>query len=299
MDPEAESNPDLDEHDDQPEFEADDHDNEDHDDGELDLENDDEGDEDDDAERAAAKADEEFEEIEFGGGKHKLPKALKPLLLMQQDYTKKTTDLATERQTWEQSRTQQAAADDAFREQLGEVHSLRAAVKGWTELDWDALEASDPAVAQSYWRQFQQTKDALASAEGGLQTKVSERLQGQQEQTAKAMKETGAVLARDIPDFTPELAGQIANYGVKEFGVSQEEVREMADPRLWKVLHRAMTAEGELRKLKTAKAQGQRQAVQPAKAPGGKPASSASGPNDRMSTDAWLKARNAQIAKRR
>lgn len=297
MDPEAESNPDLDEHDDQPEFEADDHDDEGHDD-ELDLEGG-EGDEDDDAEGAAAKADDEFEEIEFGGGKHKLPKALKPLLMMQQDYTKKTTDLATERQTWELSRTQQAAADDAFREQLGEVHSLRAAVKGWAELDWQAIEASDPASAQSYWRQYQETKDALASAEGGLQTKVTERLQSQRDETAKAMKETGAVLARDIPNFTPELAGQIANYGVKEFGVSQEEVREMADPRLWKVLHRAMTAEGELRKLKAVKAQGQRQAITPAKAPGGKPASSASGPNDRMSTEAWLKARNAQLAKRR
>lgn len=241
---------------------------------------------------------EEEEEVEHKGKKYKLPKSLAAERMMQADYTRKTTELAGQRTAFEAAQAASATEAEALREDYGKVHSLKGQMALFDKVDWQALNTSDPVEAQALWFQREQTKAALAEVEGGLQTKVQERLQGQQQAAAKAMQETGQTLARDIKGWSPALANDIASFGIKEFGITAVEIQNMADPRVWKVLHRAMVAESALKKQTAGDRQVKIQATTPAPVVTARSAPAPTGLDDRQSSSAWLKTRNEQIARR-
>lgn len=258
----------------------------------------DEGTGDADTPEAGAVADDD-EEVEHNGKKYRVPKAFQAERLMHADYTKKTTDLAETRRAWEAQRVQADAADETERAEHGRAYSLKEQMKLFDAVDWQGLNASDPVEAQSLWFEREQAKSALAELEGQLQQKGDARLRGQREALATAMQETGRVLSRDIPGWTPQVANAIADFGIKEFGIEPAEIRAMSDPRVWKALHRAMTAEASLAKAKAGERQATIQKVTPAKRVGAGAAPTITGPDDRQSGAAWQRAREAQIAARR
>jgi hypothetical protein len=107
------------------------------------------------------------------------------------------------------------------------------------------------------------------------------------------MAETGRVLARDIPGWSPELAAKLADYAIGQ-GITPEELRAAADPRIWKVLHKAFHAEAGARGEPSAKAQAMRPAVSIAGA-----AASGGGVRDDLATQDWMRRRNEQVRKSR
>lgn len=244
---------------------------------------------------------EETEEIEHEGKKYALPKAVKPLLMMQADYTRKTQEVAQTRQALEQRAqavAQQAEAITALREDYGKLHALKGQVEAYNRVDWAALNAEDPANGQAHWMQYQQLKDALSSAEQDLSKKESERLQQQQAGLAKALKETGEVLSRDIPNWGPELATKLVQTAASH-GFDLQELQETADPRAWKVLHKAHLYDQLMAKQKTVQRQTTVASVTPAKTVGAKTSAPPTGLDDRLSTEEWVRRRNAQEAARR
>lgn len=253
-----------------------------------------------DADKLNADAEpvEEEEEVEHKGKKYKLPKSLNAERMMQSDYTRKTTELAQERTTFAASQAASLAEVEANREDYGKVHALKAQMVAFDGIDWQALNTADPVEAQALWFQREQTKTALSDTEGALQAKVTERLQSQQQAAAKAMQETGQTLARDIKGWTPVLANEIANFGISEFGITPAEIQNMADPRVWKALHRAMVAESALKKQSAGDRQVKIQAVTPAPVVAPRAAAVPTGLSDRQSPKAWLATREAQVAAR-
>jgi hypothetical protein len=257
---------------------------------------DDDGDDGDPADDAPAE--DEHEDFEHDGKKLRIPKAIKPLLMMQQDYTKKTTELSEQRRAFEAARAQADTDDTEYHQTHGKVYALKEQLAEYDGLDWMRLAAEDPNLAAQLRMQRDVLKDTLGDVERDLQGKSQARLQSQQQLAAKAMQETGRELASKIKGWSPEVANEIASYGIKEFGVKPEEIRSMADARLWQVLHRAMTAEKALKTQTATQRQERLQATTPAKEVAARPRATPTGLDDRLSAAEWTRRREAQLAAR-
>jgi hypothetical protein len=240
------------------------------------------------------------EEVEHEGRKYRIPKAIQAERMMQADYTQKTMALADQRRSWETERQAAIAADGAIQEVYGKVHALKAQVAEYAALDWAALNASDPTTTQSLFFDYQRAKDDLDGAEKGLAAKVEERGKAQATASATAMRECGQVLATKIPGWSGDKAKAIADFARTKYGVTNAEIAEMADPRMWVMIHDAMTAKAGERKAAGDARQAALQKIQPAAKPGGGKGGAPPPPlSDRAGTEAWMKARNAQLAKQK
>lgn len=287
-------------------------------------------DEDDNPIEAAAEPD-DHEEIEHDGKKYKVPKDLKESFLRQADYTRKTQEVAdqrrgieTEREAWEQQRTQQAEFVKSLRTEIGAVERLSADLKAYETINWRDAQmqiaqlAADPnrqaealqAQAQYNiaWSQFTAIERDLTQAKAQLTEKETQLAAEQTNKVQAALRETFATLERDVPGFNPDLANKIADHGIKAFGLKPEEARQMADPRVWKLLNSDLAKTSEIEKLKAenAKLKGQRtaqsnneaaQQVKPATQVRGN-APSTGAPRDDMPIDEWMRRENERMARR-
>jgi hypothetical protein len=93
------------------------------------------------------------------------------------------------------------------------------------------------------------------------------------------------------------VAAKLVDYA-KAFGVTHEELTQMADPRLWKVLHKAYQADCAMRDEGAASVQAKAQAVRPAVTVTGSAAQSG-GVRDELATKEWMKRRNDLVRKGR
>jgi len=251
--------------------------------------------------------------IEFDAGdgqSYRIPKALQGHLLRQDDYTRKTQEVARERESLAAERTalsERQAAAEALLEQKAEVKMLEARVAGFDNIDWDTLEAEEPERAQRLWRQAEQTRRALEAAKTDLKAKTDERLEAQRKEAEDAAatrrKETGKVLAREIDGWGPEAAANAIEYGLERLGMTPEEFKAGPSVATWKAIDRAMKAEAkaakleaELKKAQTAGKHLGDQQVKPATTTTA--AAPVVGVRDEVSTKEWMRRRNAQLASR-
>jgi hypothetical protein len=102
------------------------------------------------------------------------------------------------------------------------------------------------------------------------------------------MAETGATLQREIEGWSPETAAKLVDYA-QAFGVTLEELSQMADPRLWKVLHKAYQAD----QASQGEAAQRAQTVRPAVLVSGA-AAGGGGVRDELATREWMRRRNEQ-----
>jgi hypothetical protein len=102
------------------------------------------------------------------------------------------------------------------------------------------------------------------------------------------MAETGATLQREIEGWSPETAAKLVDYA-QAFGVTLEELSQMADPRLWKVLHKAYQAD----QASQGEAAQRAQTVRPAVLVSGA-ATGGGGVRDELATREWMRRRNEQ-----
>ena len=257
------------------------------------------GDEQDQIEQEAddGQSEDDLEEVEHEGQKYRLPKALKPALMMQADYTRKTQELAEQRKTQEAQAAERAESFEALRQDHVRVHMLETQVKAFEQVDWATYRAQDPDAARIHYDQYRELKDALGDAKSELSAKEAERLESQRASTAKALEETRMVLAQDIKGWGPQLAEELVNVA-GEFGYSAEQLLSNPNPRDFKLLHELHSLRQQVKKQATTKRQEAVTSVQPAKTVGAKSAPPI-GLDDRLSTEEWVRRRNAQEAARR
>jgi hypothetical protein len=235
----------------------------------------------------------EIYRIEHDGQVYELPAALKGGFLRQADYTRKTQELAEHRRALLAERQAVAAQS-----QLGEgaladrahLAALDQQVESFAGVDWQGLAHADPHRAQALWAQFQQTQ-ALRQQYGYALSHHEARgqLHAAQEAAAK-MAETGRALSQEIEGWSPEVAAKLVEYA-KAFGVTHEELTQMADARLWKVLHKAYQADRANQEEGAANAAAKAQAVRPAVLVSGSAAGSG-GVRDELATKEWMQRRN-------
>jgi hypothetical protein len=239
-------------------------------------------------------------ELELDGQTYALPGALKGAFLRQADYTRKTQELAEHRRTAEAERRaladQSRALGQASRDQIA-LAALDQQIDDFQAVDWQAYADQNAKDAEALWDRFQgliETRDQLAYAVRHHEERG--RLQAARE-AAEQMAETGRTLQSEIEGWSPEIAHKLVEYA-QAFGVTIEELSQMADPRLWKLLHKAYRADEAGQQESSARSAAQIQAVRPAvvvsgAAPGG------GGVRDELATKEWMARRNDQTRKAR
>lgn len=252
------------------------------------------------------------EEVDWDGAKYRIPKALKPGLLMQADYTRKTQELAEQRRHVEQhvqSLSQQAELQQATLEHRVNLRTVEQQLQQFTSTDWSNYSAQygadATAAAMASWQQY---RDAKAELEGAIAKTETETRQMSERSSANAIAQADQVLSREIEGWSPQLVQDLAGYAAEQFGITPQELRDSvvnldgtADTRTFKVLARLHRAETELAKLKGQATKAQQAAKQasvtPAKAVGQRAGGYKPGLDDSLPSDEWLRRRNAQLAK--
>ena len=240
---------------------------------------------------------EDFTEVSKDGKTYKVPAALKDEILMHADYTRKTQEVAAIRKEAEATLAQVQQVTQAEQQAAIAIGTIDAQIADFNTIDWDAWEQSDPMAAQSAWRQFSQLKDRRQGVVNEYAQAQQQRTLMQQQETAKQLEQGQRELATKIPGWGPDKAQALSKHASATYGFAAEELNGITDPRMVQVLHDAFQFRQASKTQQVAKKVETQQAIQPAaKVTGGK--APIRGLDDRMSADAWIKARNAQLARR-
>jgi len=243
-----------------------------------------------------AEAEEELADIEHEGRIYRVPGALKGAFLRQADYTRKTQELAEHRRVVEAERQalaeQRRAVAGASQDRL-RLAALDHQLESFQSVDWQGYAAEDPQAAQALWGRFQALNDAREQLAYAVSHEDERAQLKAAREAAERMAQTGQKLREEIDGWSPEVAAKLVEYG-QAFGVTVEELAQMADARLWKLLHKAYQAD-QLGQQQTAV---RAQAVRPAVLVGGGAAGSG-GVRDELATKEWMARRNDQMLKAR
>lgn len=193
----------------------------------------------DDAEEQPAESD--TEEVEFEGKAYKVPKEIKDALLRQADYTRKTQEVAAQRQAAQaqaESIQLQAKFQQANFAKLAEAHALQSQLQQFAQVNWDELANSNPAQYLQLDRQQRQLQEAAMRVNGELQTLGQQFQQQMQAEKQEAQARCIEELKTTFKDFGPELLKSLDETG-RHFGFTGEELAAVVDPRMIRVLHAA------------------------------------------------------------
>lgn len=259
---------------------------------------------------------EEEEEIDLDDVKLKLPKSqaekVKAGVLRQADYTRKTQELAAQREALDADRDavqQFKTSSEEERKAELNVHALSAQIEHYANVDWTASRQNARAIdAQNgnraamdafddAWQTYQGLLGAKTEAEKDLETKKQERQSVEQRETAKRIDQGREQLLKAIPDWSPEKAAKLTSAATQHFGFTAKELSQIDDPRIIIALAAAVEAQEAKTKAKKAQSILKAQEIQPAAKPA-RASAPPSGLDDRLSQEEWLKRRNAQLKAR-
>jgi hypothetical protein len=237
-------------------------------------------------------------DVEIDGKAYKLPSELKDKFLMQADYTRKTQELAEQRKAVEATLQQLGSVSQEEQQAMVQVGLIDAQIAEYNDIDWQAWDQSDPQSAQNARLQLLMLNEQRRNAAGQYSQAQHQRTLLQQQETAKLLEQGAAVLRERIPGWGQDKATALQSHAIEAYGFSPQDLATVVDPRMIQVLHDAWQFRQTSKTQQAAKKVQAQQAIQPAaKIPTGKPA--ARGLDDRMSAEEWVKARNAQLAKRK
>jgi len=183
---------------------------------------------------------EEFEGIKARGKKEAIEK-LKSERLMQADYTRKTQEVADNRKSFEQEReafVRNAQMQQQYLDEVAEVRTIDRRLAQFAQVNWPALTDQDPVQALKLHTEFTQLQAAKGQLVNALTQKQQQASHMQQRETAKQLMEARQTLERDIKGWSPELAGKLAEFGIKQ-GFPPEAMDKITNPAIVKLLHKA------------------------------------------------------------
>jgi hypothetical protein len=266
------------------------------DDDEDDAEDD--GDEDDDE----ADAEPTLKTIKFGGKEYEVPAELEEGFMLKADHTRKTTELAEARKGIEAQTEHQnkiAALRDGQFQDAANLFNIDQALAQYGKLDWDALNNEDPVEAQRLHFQYIALKDQRTEANQRLHQKAAETARLQQVRLAEQAATTRANLAKKIDGWSEDREEAMAQYAIR-LGANEAQLRTTVDEPLLEILHDAYQFDL-IRKARIEKAKGKGKPKPKAAKPAAKlkPQRQKGRINpDKMSAEAWVAKRNAEVAKR-
>jgi hypothetical protein len=208
-----------------------------------------------------AEQEEEYEYEAEDGKKYSVPKALKDSLLRQSDYTRKTQEVAEQRKAFEAQQEQfrqMVQLQTQSGEKLAEMRMIDQQLEAYKAVDWDALQEQDPHEYMRHDRIHRGLMQKRQDVQTEHQRATGELQQRQRAEHAKAVQENSRRIAEMIPDWSPERAREVRDYGLKA-GISESELNTVYKASHIALLHKAMQfdklAEKRTQKPKPAPAQ--------------------------------------------
>ncbi len=250
------------------------------------------------ADLADALPEQDTVEVELNGLKFRVPAAAKDGYMQHADYTTKTQELADKGRALDSDRetfNQQAQTHRDSIQDFGALAHTDKLLEDFRKVDFQQLQTEDPDQANQLNFQFQRLRDERQQiVERIQQREYSTRVQAERA-NANRKNQLTATLAREIPNYSPEVHGQMDQIAV-DVGFKPEEIAAYADPRHYKVLQLAMIGAEVLKRKRAATTQPAPKLVKPVpQVKGGQ--TPATGPTDKQGVDAWMRSRNQQVRK--
>lgn len=245
-------------------------------------------------------------EVEIGGKKFIVPKAVEEHLLREEDYTQKTQTLAEQRRELEahQERVREAAqVQEAVLDDIAVIRSIDAQLQEYARIDWPAYHLQNPQAAGYHYMQFQELQGHRNSAAYALNEKMQHVGSRQAEARSQAIDRAITALSKPDPEFgwpgySAAHMDRLTDDVKREFGFSDQQLQRVVDPGSIKALNCAVLWRKAMRQA-AAKPKATTVEAQPVKqipTHRGRTTSSSSG--DELSTEQWVARERRKAAQR-
>lgn len=223
-----------------------------------------------------AEPEEEEEEVDLDDLKLKLRKSeaakARQAMMRQADYTRKTQELAEQRKALEAERQAVTQASEQELSARANLTLIDHQIAELSKVDFNAWFDSDPFEAQKASHRLQALKDAKTQVNSYLGHLQQERTLKQQqedalqrEETAKRLEEGTAKITEAIPEWSkPEYRAKVFNDAKQHFGLTNDDLEGINDPRVVIVLNAAIKGMELQSKAKKAATVARSQEIQPA-----------------------------------
>lgn len=205
----------------------------------------------------APPPEDDSEEIDYEGEKLKIPKKLKDAFLRQQDYTRKTQEVAEQRRSIESEREQLQQFRQFQQENVREIAQLHGLDErmAWLAQNMRAIAAQDPAKGQEALMEFTQLQAARGQLAGSLAQKNQQMQLAAQSMASKRANEAEAVVMREVKGWSPTKYQELQDFA-RSNGVEPETLRQLFinAPQVAKVFDEAMRHRQSLEKRAAARA---------------------------------------------
>lgn len=239
---------------------------------------------------------EELEGVKLKGKKEALER-IKNERLMQQDYTRKTQEVAEQRKAIEAHRAQvqqQAQMAQQFVEEIAAARAIDMRLSQYGQVNWAELEQADPSQAMRLQREMRELHSAKEQIAHSVAAKHQQSNWAQQQELARLTQEGEAVLSREIKGWGAEIKAKLASFAVSR-GFDEASLANVYDPKVVRLLHDAYTLH-QIREQARQKNPPQAQQA-PVTRLGGNKTTATKDP-ERMSADEWVAWRNAQLKRK-
>lgn len=192
---------------------------------------------------ATAEAESEVEEVDWEGKKYAVPKELKDALMRQQDYTRKTQEVAETRRTLEAKEAeiqQRAQVEEAHLNDLANLRLVDGVLQRYASINWQQENQTDPVATQAKWIEYQQAMQARQALQGRISEAQQQRGLQQQRDIARRLQESEEALRADEKSWTPERSAQLSQFVRDTYGYSVEELAQSLNPKFVRLMRDAM-----------------------------------------------------------
>ena len=165
------------------------------------------------------------------------------------DYTQKTQQVAEQRKELEVYAESIKAQEQAFHEQMqlnnvlieevAKITSLDQQLNQYANVNWNQLSDNDFVEAQKLFFTYNQLQQERSQLVSQFEAKKQQVVQKQTQLMAEKIAKGKEILAKEIPNWSPETNQALLSTG-KDYGFSDVELNAIVDPRHVKVLHDAM-----------------------------------------------------------
>ncbi len=166
------------------------------------------------------------------------------------DYTKKTQEVAEQRkaleeyaqtiQVQEQQLKAQVELQQALFGELAQITAIDQQLAEFQAIDWNQLSENDFVEAQKLFFTQNKLQTQRSQLVQQLEAKQQQLTQAQQKTLNERIAKGKEILAKEIPNWSPDTSKAIISAGKEYYGFSDEEMSSVIDPRHVKVLHDAM-----------------------------------------------------------
>ena len=166
------------------------------------------------------------------------------------DYTKKTQEVAEQRkaleeyaqtiQVQEQQLKAQAELQQALFGELAQITAIDQQLADFQAIDWNQLSENDFVEAQKLFFTQNKLQTQRSQLVQQLEAKQQQLTQAQQKSLNERIAKGKEILAKEIPNWSPDTSKAIISAGKEYYGFSDDEMSSVIDPRHVKVLHDAM-----------------------------------------------------------